>query len=124
MKTFWSLILLFLLFGVHAQDHKKLEKKLRSNEERYGRLISKEYREGEYLMYDCKGKHFVCGDRVNSIECGEKRELAIKQKEDLIPCHFFRKYPTLEKCIEKMHVLMQRLNNRAFCTLEWGAKQK
>ena len=71
--------------------------------------ISRFYRRGPYLIYDCESKHFACVTEENFEDCGERRKKAkIWNKKNLV-CAPLKKFEKRLAC-EKTHrkKLLQR----------------
>ena len=64
--------------------------------------ISRFYRRGSYLIYDCEGKHFACVTIENYEDCGERRKRAKIWNKKNLTCVPLKKFEKRFSC-EKTH---------------------
>ena len=64
--------------------------------------ISRFYRRGSYLIYDCEGKHFACVTEENFEDCGERRKKAKLWNKKSLACAPLKKFGKRQIC-EKTH---------------------
>ena len=64
--------------------------------------ISRFYRRGPYLIYDCLGKHFACVTEENFEDCGERRKKAQLWNKKSLVCAPLKKFEKRGLC-EKTH---------------------
>lgn len=64
--------------------------------------ISRFYRRGPYLIYDCKGKHFACVIKENFENCAERRKKAKIWNKSGLACVPLKKFENRLNC-EKTH---------------------
>ena len=121
IKTFLFLSLFLFLFeghfspfiGVQAieieldPERKVQEKDLRYGVGTFDKLgddvrISRFYRRGPYLIYDCEGRHFACVTRENFENCGERRKKAKVWNKKNLACAPLKKFNKRLDC-EKTH---------------------
>lgn len=77
--------------------------------------ISAIYDRGEYLLYNCNDKHWVCTRKVEFDQCERLRKSAIADNMEFLPCVGIKKYEKVEKCItEQKRVTYNGVSNR-FC---------
>ena len=103
-------ILFSMLFTLTGEEGKGKERK---SHHRF--QISKLYRSGEYLIYDCNNRHFVCADEISFNECREKRNFAIDKRFFLLPCAPLKKFEHYEVCVETQYSKTYQMGNRDFC---------
>jgi hypothetical protein len=77
--------------------------------------LSAFYQRGEYLVYDCVGKHWVCtGEREND-RCVVSRKNAILDNKDSLPCAVVKKLKNHKVCtVEQGKLINENMQNR-FC---------
>ena len=63
--------------------------------------ISKKYRIGKHLIYDCKSRHFVCVWNKNLKECQLKEKKAEATNQLAYDCRFFKSYKDESSCESK-----------------------
>ncbi len=64
------------------------------------RAISKEYREGEYLIYDCENQHYVCVNRDSNKECENKHLKRIRENQSRFSCIPLKIFADEKTCFE------------------------
>ena len=72
--------------------------------------ISRFYRRGPYLIYDCKGKHFACVIEENFENCEERRKKAKVWNKNNLSCVPLKKFENRFNC-EKTH--REKLSQRS-----------
>lgn len=77
--------------------------------------ISSSYRRGEYLLYDCREKHFVCVNSTSFETCEERRKLAIKEKFREMPCAPLKKFKTQKECFDAHYAQIYGQKSKVFC---------
>jgi len=81
--------------------------------------ISKRYKTGTHLIYDCSKRHFACVDKFSFKDCFERRKLAIDLKSsNLLPCVPLVKYKNPKICHEAQYLKQHRRRNKSFCLLD------
>jgi hypothetical protein len=78
-------------------------------------LISNIYREGSYLIYDCKDRHFACVDEESYNGCRERREKALRALSKYLECAPLKKFDTQKKCRKVHYEQMHSVANKSFC---------
>ena len=77
--------------------------------------ISKEYRQGEYLIYDCEGHYFTCVDIDSYRDCQNKRFMAWKTRQLHLSCAPLKGLPSIDLCIEQQYRLIFNGSDKTFC---------
>ena len=82
------------------------EEKLRSPHESMS--ITAELSSGEYLIYQCKDKHFACVDEFGFSTCTNRRSIEIysKKKPSCVP---LRKFSHHLDCVSDLYQIMDRM---------------
>lgn len=103
-------ILFSIVFSTYGEEKKEKERKTHHMVQ-----LSRFYRSGEYLLYDCNNRHFVCVDKTSFDECREKRNEAIDKRNFLLPCAPLKKLGHFEICVEVQYSKIYQMGNRDFC---------
>jgi hypothetical protein len=67
------------------------------------------YQKGQFLVYDCVSRHWVCTQELEFDRCKAQRHEALANYKNELPCAFFDKLDDMPKC----HQEQQRLTNAA-----------
>lgn len=86
------LLCLLISFSLFAQ---KKEKYPYVQQQGY----SDKYFSGEYLMYDCQDKHWVCGDKEAKLNCDAAVQRYLPTDSVYIPCFVVKKFESLSECV-------------------------
>ncbi len=79
-------------------------------------LVSKKYRSGLHLIYDCKDRFFVCVDEESFKKCQSERENDLKFGLDkVLVCAPFKKFPTRVDCLKAQYSQIQYPGNLTVC---------
>ncbi|MCY4523334.1 MAG: hypothetical protein OXB84_01210 [Halobacteriovoraceae bacterium] len=78
--------------------------------------ISAEYKQGEYLIYDCEGGYFACVDFDSNNNCKNKRSLAWKTKQTRLSCAPLKNFTSIDLCIKEQYRLIFNGTDRSFCS--------
>lgn len=120
-----KLILLFLIFSssqaLWAEEEMPVDlafereqlQKLRNFESDI--MISRLYRRGTNLIYDCQNGHFACVSAEGFERCGEKRAEDFEKKKMELRCTPFKTYSSLEECASEQVRFAQSLIKKDFC---------
>ena len=77
--------------------------------------LSAFYQRGEFLVYDCAGKHWVCTGERESERCMESRKYSILENQDNLPCAVLKKFKNHKICtLEQGKLVDENMRNR-FC---------
>lgn len=87
----------------------------------YESKISASYRKGEYLIYDCISKHFVCVNKKNYEDCRSKMETAIDLRDFNKVCLPVKKFKDQRECFDKHYASQEKSRMSIFC--ETGIKK-
>ena len=108
--TFFNFILFFsLVFGEVVDIELELLEASKYH------AISKEYRQGEYLIYDCEGHYFACVDIDSNHICQNKRSIAWKTRQLYLSCTSLQRFPTIDLCIKQQYRLIFNEVDKSFC---------
>jgi hypothetical protein len=69
--------------------------------------IADNYIEGEYLIYDCAQKHWVCAAQSGQQRCNQQREVAKENNKGTWPCVVVNKYNQTKSC----HQFLQQITD-------------
>lgn len=87
------------------------------------RRISRKLSEGEFLIYDCKERHFACVDEAAFTRCREARDLGLAlKKEKILSCAPLKNYKNYNECTKQQYSVQHRRKNKSFCLVELGAE--
>ena len=78
-------------------------------------VISKKYRAGRYLLYDCEDRHFACADEISYKLCKIYRQEDKDRKKELLSCGPLKKYETAEECHQAIYTFVHRIVPKDFC---------
>ncbi|GAB4012308.1 MAG: hypothetical protein Fur0010_08030 [Bdellovibrio sp.] len=78
-------------------------------------MISEDYKQGEHLIYDCKGHYFACVNDLSFELCRERRDDAILNKRDILPCAPLKKYKTQNECFKNQYQQIHNPKDKLFC---------
>jgi len=73
------------------------------------------YYAGEYLIYDCKKRHFACVNKNGFEYCQLARKKTKREKHSIYACAHLKSFQTLTNCLEKQYELMHSLPSKLFC---------
>ena len=79
------------------------------------RAISKQYKQGEYLIYDCNGQYFACVDVDSYKNCQNKRFVAWKTRQQNLGCSPLKGLASIELCIKQQYSLIFNGADKTFC---------
>jgi hypothetical protein len=106
------------VFEITATDTETIQKQKEFLEEYYESStlrISKEYRSGIYLIYDCEGRFYACVNSQSFEYCKEKRARSKEKKRKLMACAPLKKFDTGPACIETLYKTIHNPVDKAFC---------
>lgn len=75
------------------------------------------YQKGRWLVYDCIDQHWVCTREEEFRYCEKLRKKAILDKEEALPCAYFKKFQSREMCWNEQLRLTNRAEHYLFCKL-------
>lgn len=113
-----SLLQTFQLWSQEAMpvdldfELKKLEK-LRDFESDI--MISRQYRRGANLIYDCESQHFACVSLEGFERCTQKRAEDLQKKKIDLRCTPFKAFSTVEECSSEQLRVIEGLFKKDFC---------
>lgn len=79
------------------------------------RAISDEYKQGEYLIYDCEGHYFACVDIDSYRTCQNKRSIAWKTRQLRLGCTPLKELSSVDLCIKQQYQLIFNGPEKTFC---------
>lgn len=87
-------------------------------------IIAENYEAGQYLIYDCKEKHWVCVTEEYHKECQEKRARDVANTEETIhSCAPIGIFPTKKSCFQRQLFLTTHDHGARFCIVDkWKSK--
>jgi hypothetical protein len=114
---FGSLISFIAIAGEESKNATVFEKAQIKNKKATGPeyLISNTYRNGEYLIYDCKKRHFACVNNESFAYCKNKRKESFELRQSHHPCAPLKKFKEQELCFKKQVELIGQVPNKKFC---------
>ena len=80
-----------------------------------GKILSRYYRRGNYLIYDCEDQHFACVDDVSYGRCQVWRQKAIDKIEEYMPCAPLKRFESIEACDRDHYKYMYTYVPKKFC---------
>lgn len=78
-------------------------------------LISNEFKQGEHLIYDCRGHHYACVNDISFSYCQDLRDEAIERKKDSLPCAPLTKFKSQKECFKEQYKQIHQQKNKTFC---------
>ena len=123
--TFWLIYLVFFTltsFTVSAGDKSRLayeeieSAEMTSEEKRRSEVwISTEFRQGNFLIYDCKKRHFTCVNDEGYLKCGNKREYSYKKRKLNLQCAPLKEYINQKRCFKAVYNMVHSIKSKKFC---------
>ncbi len=77
--------------------------------------ISNEYFQGQYLIYDCRQRHYVCVNSASFDKCRGRRDEALDERRFLLPCAPLLEFKSQKECFQEHYKQVHQLGNRKFC---------
>jgi len=77
--------------------------------------IDYRYYAGEYLIYNCKMRHFACVNQNGFDYCKLARKKTKMEGHSVYACAHLKSFQTLTNCLEKQYELMHSLPSKLFC---------
>ncbi|PIP93627.1 MAG: hypothetical protein COW00_03720 [Bdellovibrio sp. CG12_big_fil_rev_8_21_14_0_65_39_13] len=127
---FWEL-LVFSTFTVFAQVETEVmatpaptptpvEKEVEKEVEEFEKsmlepIISADYKQGEFLIYDCSGHYFACVNDVSFENCRQSREKDIEDKRSVLSCAPLKKFKNQKECFKEQYEQIHQPKNKIFC---------
>jgi hypothetical protein len=102
-----------MLIGARQREWVKLMKNNNEN-----KFISKCYKRGPYLVYDCERGNYACVDKDGFQLCKDFREQSIIKKNKVLSCAPLKKFDQLKLCIKKQKELVDFPVKKYFCLTE------
>lgn len=78
-------------------------------------MLSRLYRRGPHLIYDCDDKHFACVSPRSRERCQESREADLMDKKLDLSCAPLKEFESAEDCERTQRDVMHRLVQKEFC---------
>jgi len=70
---------------------------------------------GEYLIYDCKKRHFACVNKNGFEYCRLARKKTKLERHSVYACAHLKSFQTLTNCLEKQYEMIHSLPSKLFC---------
>lgn len=80
-----------------------------------GKMLSRYYRRGNYLIYDCEDGHFACVDDLSYARCQKWRNKAIDKVKEYMPCAPLTRFDSIEKCDSEHYKYIYNFTPKKFC---------
>ncbi|EQC50589.1 hypothetical protein [Bacteriovorax sp. DB6_IX] len=77
--------------------------------------LTQEFNRGEYLVYDCRTKHFICVNRAGQKLCLEMLENSKEVGSQERYCLPIRKFKDQLTCFRKQYEVSQKTSMEKFC---------
>ena len=77
--------------------------------------ISKYFREGSYLIYDCEERHYACVSQEGHDLCQQWRRESYRRRDPIFSCAPLKNYKGIAGCQAKLYELMFRAAPKDFC---------
>lgn len=122
-----KLILIFSVFSIFAQSESEVvvapvttpapeERKIEDFEKgMLEPIISAEYKQGEYLIYDCSGHFYACVNDLSYENCRQKREQDNEDKRSILSCAPLKKFKNQKECFDEQYEQIHTPKNKIFC---------
>lgn len=78
-------------------------------------MISRLYRKGSHLIYDCLNGHYACVSAEGFSRCQDRRAEDRVAKKIELRCAPFKLFSSVEECMSQQMDLMGRLIKKDFC---------
>jgi len=101
-------IFLSYLSLCYATDYLSKQQRVYQNSDPKPLKISKSYRQGKHLIYDCKSGYFACVWKRNLEDCKEKEKYAISRNHLVHECRFFKSFKDDKTCEQKQSYFMAK----------------
>ena len=102
----------FFILTSYAKDEKKSNVQ---NLEKPEYLISETYRNGAYLIYDCKERHFACVNDESYKLCQDNRKKSFLLRQSHHPCAPLKKFTEQSFCFKQQIKLIEKNPDKKFC---------
>lgn len=119
------LLILFLSLSLpsKAQDLLPASGKLINGFDPRRDIISADYIAGEFLIYDCLNKHWVCVMEEYFTKCEEQRVEDSAAGKTFARCAPLKKFPVKFSCYQQQLRLVSNVDATKLCILDkWKAK--
>ena len=113
-----KIIILFgslFVFECFANDAKVGKKSNVQNLAEPEFLISETYRNGAYLIYDCKERHFACVNEESYKLCQDNRKKSFIRKHSHHRCAPLKKFDQQANCFKVQMNLIEKNPDKRFC---------
>ena len=77
--------------------------------------ISTEYREGSFLIYDCKGRHFTCVNQEGYSKCINLRKYSYDKRNLNLGCAPLKEYKKAKLCYNALYGMIHSIKSKKFC---------
>ncbi|MCK5074349.1 MAG: hypothetical protein KAQ98_13045 [Bacteriovoracaceae bacterium] len=77
--------------------------------------ISDKYDAGNYLIYDCIGRHFACVNGKSFRWCKLARKKSKILDRAVFACAPLKKFESLKECSKKQYELIHSMPSKIFC---------
>ncbi len=112
MKKVLSIFLIFLTVQTNGEQKKKAEEiEIYSGIKR----ISMRFTEGQFLIYDCDNKRYVCVDEEGNDKCKYIRMQKKQGRFENLGCAPLKLHRNPNECFEQQRQLILRTKSTPFC---------
>lgn len=80
--------------------------------------MNNKYIRGEYLLYDCSSRHFVCTGKNEFELCKKQYERAKDSSLLKYPCIPYKSFQNQKNCIDNQRTLTEKGITEIFCQNE------
>jgi hypothetical protein len=77
--------------------------------------ISRKYRAGQWLIFDCKDSHFVCADQEGHESCTETRKKLISENKKNLACAPLKMFKSLKECKKAYYHQVHQPKIKVYC---------
>jgi len=77
--------------------------------------ISIRYRRGNFLIYDCRKRHYLCVNKQGFAKCKKERSDSLDRKRNNLRCTPLKSYETQKDCFAASYKQIHSIKNKSFC---------
>lgn len=77
--------------------------------------ITREFRRGTHLIYDCARKRFLCVNEDGRNLCRSRRDEDIEDQFYFLRCAVMKSYETYDECVENQYRMIHSSIDKRFC---------
>ncbi|MCO4795378.1 MAG: hypothetical protein KC493_16785 [Bacteriovoracaceae bacterium] len=94
-------------------EESKDEREMYEKQQEY--RLSLKWRRGEYLIYDCRKRHFACVSKNSSKRCRKERDESFRSNDTVLKCAPLKKYKEVVDCEKDQKKFIDKITNKKFC---------